>query len=124
MPKYKKKIPISMDCGLHLFMEVMNGKWKISLIWSVFNGIKRPGELHRKIAAGSRRVLDTQLGQLVDHGLLTKTIYGKRPLKVEYDLTELGMSIIPIIKSTAKWGEAHRELLERVILSDDRPGRQ
>ncbi|MCS3869508.1 DNA-binding HxlR family transcriptional regulator [Chryseobacterium ginsenosidimutans] len=112
---YKKKLPVSLDCGLHLFMEIINGKWKISLIWCVYSGIKRPGELQRKMPKASRRVLDTQLKQLVDHGILTKINYNERPLKVEYELTELGKSLIPTIKSTAQWGEDHREELEKLI---------
>ena len=87
---YKKKIPVSLDCGLHLFLEVINGKWKISLIWCIYSGIKRPGELQRKLPKASRRVLDTQLKQLTDHGILSKIIYDELPLKVEYELTVLG----------------------------------
>lgn len=115
---YEKKIPISVDCGLHLFMKVMNGKWKISLIWSIYNDIKRPGELHKKISTASRRVLDSQLNELVKHGLISKTAYGSYPLKVEYHLTELGQSIIPIIEVAAKWGEDHRFVLEKNILPE------
>ncbi|MDR3025024.1 helix-turn-helix domain-containing protein [Chryseobacterium sp.] len=114
---YKKKIPVSLDCGLHLFIEVINGKWKLSLIWCIYSGIKRPGELHRKIPDASRRVLDTQLGQLIQHGILTKKVYDERPLKVEYELTSLGESLIEAIKYTAQWGEDHREELEKIIRS-------
>lgn len=116
---YQKKIPVSMDCGLHLFMEVINGKWKIALIWSIYSGIKRPGELHRKMPKASRRVLDTQLKQLINHGILSKIIFNERLLKVEYELTPLGKSLIPAIAFTAKWGEDHREELEKLIVSQD-----
>jgi DNA-binding HxlR family transcriptional regulator len=109
---YEKKLPVELDCGLHLFMEVMNGKWKISLIWSIHSGIRRPGELQRKIPKASRRLLDTQLNQLVEHGILSKTTFNQLPLKVEYELTPLGQSLIPIIELTAQWGEDHRSLLE------------
>lgn len=112
---YERKIPVTVECGLHLFMEVINGKWKISLIWSVYNGIIRPGDLQRKIPNASRRVLENQLKQLVHHGILTKKIYEVKPPKVEYGLTKLGESLIPIIKSTAKWGEDNREELEKAI---------
>jgi DNA-binding HxlR family transcriptional regulator len=112
---YKKKIPVSVDCGLHLFMEVINGKWKINLIWCIYSGIKRPGELQRRLSKASRRVLDTQLKQLVEHGILTKVIYEGLPLKVEYELTPLGETLIPVIKYTAQWGEEHRTELEKVI---------
>lgn len=116
---YKKKIPVSLNCGLHLFMEVINGKWKIGLIWCIYSGIKRPGELQRKMPKASRRVLDTQLKQLMDHGILSKTIYNQRPLKVEYELTALGETLIPAIMFTAQWGEDHREELEKLILVQD-----
>jgi len=112
---YKKKIPVSLDCGLHLFLEVINGKWKISLIWCIHSGIKRPGELQRKIPKASRRVLDTQLGQLTDHGIISKITYDERPLKVEYELTPFGETLIPVIQFTAQWGEDHREKLEKLI---------
>ena len=93
-------------------MEVMNGKWKINLIWCIYNGIKRPGELHRRMPKASRRLLDTQLKQLTDQGIITKTIFDQRPLKVEYGLTALGQTLIPVIEVTARWGEAHRNELE------------
>lgn len=112
---YKKKIPVSMECGLHLFMEVINGKWKISLIWCIYLGYKRPNELQKKMPKASRRVLDTQLKQLIDHGILTKVTYSGLPLKVEYELTALGKTLIPVIASTAKWGEENRLKLEELI---------
>lgn len=112
---YQKKIPVSNDCGLQLFLAVMNGKWKISLIWCIHSGYKRPGEIHKAIAEASRRVLDSQLKELMAHGLISKTISSKRPLIVEYALTALGESIIPAIHTTAQWGEAHRTELEKFI---------
>tara|TARA_B100000953_G_scaffold300117_1_gene303052 strand:+ start:1530 stop:1895 length:366 start_codon:yes stop_codon:yes gene_type:complete len=113
---YKRKTPVTVDCGLHLFMEVVNGKWKINLIWCIYNGIIRPGELQRRIPNATRRVLETQLKQLVNHGILVKKDYKTKLPKVEYYLTELGESLIPIIKSTAKWGEENREILEKLVV--------
>jgi len=109
---YERKLPLEFECGLHLFMEVMNGKWKINLIWCIYNSIKRPGELHRRMPKASRRLLDTQLKQLTGLGIVTKTIFNQRPLKVEYELTPLGLTLIPVIEVTARWGETHRNVLE------------
>lgn len=117
---YQKKIPVMLDCGLHLFMEVMSGKWKISLLWSIYHGIKRPGGIHRTISKASRGVLDAQLNQLVAHGLISKKDYNTKPFKVEYELTALGKSLIPVIEATARWGEKHRTVLEEKILSGER----
>lgn len=98
-------------------MEVMNGKWKINLIWCIYNGIKRPGELHRRMPKASRRLLDTQLQQLTSLGIINKTIFDQRPLKVEYELTPLGLTLIPVIEVTAQWGETHRDVLEPLFQS-------
>lgn len=114
---YTRKTPITVDCGFHLFMEVLNGKWKLNLVWCIYNGIRRPGELQRRLPGATRRVLEIQLKQLVQHEILSKTEFDVKPPKVEYYLTPLGKSLIPIIKSTAQWGEDHREKLERVILN-------
>lgn len=112
---YHKKISTSNDCGLQLFLEVMNGKWKISLIWCIYSGYTRPSEIHKSIPEATRRVLDFQLKELITHGLISKTTISKRPLRVEYSLTKLGETIIPAIKSTAQWAEDHRPELEHNI---------
>ena len=109
---YERKLPVELECGLHLFMEVMNGKWKINLIWCIYQGVKRPGQLHKRIPRASRRLLDSQLKQLTDQGILTKTVFEGKVLKAEYGLTALGESLIPVIEHTATWGEAHRTALE------------
>jgi DNA-binding HxlR family transcriptional regulator len=107
---YERKLPLEVECGLNLFMGIMSGKWKIKLIWCIYSGICRPGDLQRKIPKASRRLLDTQLKQLVDHRILSKTNFDQLPLKVEYSLTPLGLTLIPVIELTAKWGEDHRSI--------------
>jgi DNA-binding HxlR family transcriptional regulator len=114
---YKRKLPVELECGLHLFMEVMNGKWKINLIWCIYKGIKRPGDLQRQLSKASRRLLDTQLKQLMDQGIIAKRNFNQWPLKVEYELTPLGETLIPVIEVTARWGEAHRDVLEPLFQS-------
>jgi DNA-binding HxlR family transcriptional regulator len=109
---YERKLPAQLECGLHLFMEVMNGKYKINLIWCIYLGINRPGELHRRLSKASRRLLDSQLKQLTEQGIISKNVFEQRPLKVEYELTALGETLIPVIEVTAQWGEDHRAVLE------------
>ena len=116
---YEKKIPVSLTCGLHLFREVVNGKWKCDLIYYIYIGIKRPGELARQIPKATRRVLDVQLRQLIAHGLISKTIITEKPLKVEYSLTDLGLSLIPLIVTIAQWGTDNQDELEGLILGEE-----
>jgi DNA-binding HxlR family transcriptional regulator len=112
---YKRKIPIELNCGLDLVKEVLYGKWKIHLIYFISQGLKRPSELQRKIPRATRRVLNMQLNQLEEHALISKRIYAQLPPKVEYALTELGQTVLPVIMALGKWGDDHQEQLRRVI---------
>ena len=113
--RYKKKIPVELNCGLDLVKEVLFGKWKIHLLYFISEGVKRPGELQRKIPLATRRVLNVQLNQLEEHGFILKKIYAELPPKVEYTLTELGQSVLPIITALGRWGDDHQEHLRRAI---------
>ena len=112
---YQRKIPIELNCGLDLVREVIYGKWKIHLIYFISQGIKRPGDLQRRIPGATRRVLNVQLNQLEQHGLISKKIFAELPPRSEYALTELGESVIPIVNAFGKWGDDHQEELRRVI---------
>lgn len=112
---YKRKIPIELNCGLDLVKEVLYGKWKIHLLYFISQGCKRPGELQRRIPGATRRVLNVQLNQLEEHELISKKIYAELPPKVEYGLTELGESVLPIVMALGKWGDDHQEQLRKVV---------
>lgn len=112
---YEKKIPPRVDCGLHLFKELLNGKWKLMLIYYISSGLKRPGELQRKIRTADRRVLANQLNELVKHGFVDKAIFDTKVPKVEYELTDLGKSLLPIILNLEAWGENNRAVLEKAL---------
>lgn len=112
---YQRKLPIELNCGLDLVREVIYGKWKIHLIYFISQGIKRPGDLQRRIPEATRRVLNVQLNQLEQHGLITKKVYAELPPRAEYALTELGESVLPIVTALGKWGDDHQEHLRRVI---------
>ncbi|MBW4659067.1 MAG: helix-turn-helix transcriptional regulator [Drouetiella hepatica Uher 2000/2452] len=112
---YKRKIPIELDCGLDLAREALFGKWKIHLIYFISQGIKRPGELQRKIPGATRRVLNVQLNQLEAHGIISKKIYPELPPKAEYSLTDLGCTVLPIVTALGQWGDDHQEYLRRAI---------
>jgi DNA-binding HxlR family transcriptional regulator len=115
---YERKIPLTIDCGLHLTKEVLNGKWKPALLNAISMGVKRPSEILRLLPVATRRVLNVQLKELEEHGMVEKTIYPQLPPKVEYTLTEIGWSIMPIIDAMNQWGDANRGFLETVIAQD------
>lgn len=117
---YERKIPLNLNCGLDLIGEVLYGKWKIRLLWFINEGYKRPSELQRKIPSASRRVLNVQLNELEKHEFISKTIYPVVPPKVEYNLTEFGKSLIPVITTLGRWGDDNEERLRSVIVKGEK----
>jgi DNA-binding HxlR family transcriptional regulator len=115
---YQKKLAKPFDCGILLTKEVLNGKWKTSLLYSIALGVQRPSALQRNIPGASRRVLNVQLNELEQHGLVGKTIYPQLPPKVEYHLTDFGRSLMPVIEAMTQWGEENRAKLEQVLASE------
>jgi len=111
---YKKKIPLRTECGLHLFKELLGGKWKLMLIYYISEGLIRPGVLQKKIGA-DRRVMTRQLDELVQDGFITKRSYDTKIPKVEYQVTALGQSLLPLIMSLEMWGESNRTVLQAAI---------
>jgi DNA-binding HxlR family transcriptional regulator len=119
---YERKIPLTIDCGLHLTKEVLNGKWKPALLNAISMDVKRPSEILRLVGGVTRRVLNVQLKELEEHGMVQKKIYPQLPPKVEYSLTAVGWSLMPIIDAMNSWGDANRTFLETVIAKDPRTG--
>jgi DNA-binding HxlR family transcriptional regulator len=112
---YEKKMTLPLECGLTMTKEVLGGKWKTSLIYAISEGIRRPSDLQRALPSSTKRVLNQQLKELEEFHILTKKIYHQLPPKVEYFLTELGETVLPIIKMMNQWGEHNRISLETVI---------
>jgi DNA-binding HxlR family transcriptional regulator len=112
---YQKKIANTLNCGSVLTKEVLHGKWKSTLLSCIAQGIQRPSAMQRTIPSATRRVLNVQLAELEQHGLVRKTVFPELPPKVEYHLTSLGESLLPVIEVMEQWGNTHRTELEQVL---------
>jgi DNA-binding HxlR family transcriptional regulator len=112
---YQKKIANTLACGSVLTKEVLHGKWKSTLLACIAQGIQRPSAMQRSIPSATRRVLNVQLSELEQHGLVSKTIFPELPPRVEYQLTSLGQSLLPVIEVMEQWGNTHRTELEQVL---------
>ena len=110
---YERKIPVDLDCPLRLTMSLMDSKWKSCILDELRHGPLRPSELHRALPEATPRVLDLQLRELTDDGLVRKTIYPELPPRSEYTISDLGRSLLPIIDAMIAWGEANRGLFEK-----------
>lgn len=111
---YEKKIPVDLDCPLRLTMSLIESKWKSCILDELRDGrAQRPSEIHKCLLEAAPRVLDIQLREMVEDGLVVKTIYPELPPRSEYRITDLGLSLIPIIDMMLKWGEEHFEVFEK-----------
>ena len=110
---YERKIPVDLDCPLRLTISLIDSKWKSCILDELRHRSMRPSELHKALPEATPRVLDIQLKELVDDGLVIKTIYPELPPRSEYSISELGMSPIPIIDAMLAWGEQHMEVFEK-----------
>jgi DNA-binding HxlR family transcriptional regulator len=107
---YQRKIKEEFDnCGITIAMRVFGAKWKPCIIDAVFRGNNRPSEIHRQIPEAKPRVLDIQLSELLKLGVLTRETGTGFPLYSTYSLTELGMSIMPIVQQLDKWGTNYKD---------------
>ncbi len=113
--KYNRKIPLDLECGITITTEVIGGKWKSCLLDDLSTGPKRPSELHRAYPAASPRVLDQKLKEMEAHGIIRKVIYPELPPRSEYFITDLGKSLLPVLRAMKKWGETYRPDFEKAL---------
>jgi len=100
--KYNNSVELSLD--------IMGGKWKMPIIWRLKDDSKRYGELRRSLPKVTHKMLTQQLRELEEAEIITRKVYPEVPPKVEYSLTLLGKSVIPVIDMLREWGEEYRSV--------------
>jgi DNA-binding HxlR family transcriptional regulator len=106
--------PNRMVCTAHHLairdtMDILSGKWKIQIIGSLSFGKKRFMELIADIEGIAAKMLSKELQELELNGLVSRTVMDTKPVTVEYELTEYGQTLRPIIAEMATWGKQHRK---------------
>jgi DNA-binding HxlR family transcriptional regulator len=116
---YERKIKEDLDCGIIVAMKIFGAKWKPCIIDAISRGAKRPSELHREITSTSPRVIDMQLSELVTYGVVSKKVFSGFPLCVEYSLTPLGETIVPILTQLNQWGLKNKDIVKKMNAGSD-----
>lgn len=88
---------------------VIGGKWKILIVWYIaVYKVQRFGELQRRIGDEiTKSTLTKQLRELENDGWIDRHVFPEVPPRVEYTLTELGQSFVPVLESMKAWSEVH-----------------
>ena len=100
-------------CPVETTLTLIGDKWKVLILRDLMPGTKRFGELKKSVGNVSQKVLTAQLRAMEESGLLTRTVYAEVPPRVEYNLTELGQSLKPILDAMRIWGEGYKSLFNR-----------
>lgn len=95
-------------CPVETTLTLIGNKWKVLILRDLLPGTKRFGELKKSLGAVSQKVLTAQLRDMEAEGLISRTVYAEVPPRVEYTLTDLGMSLKPVLDSMLTWGENYK----------------
>lgn len=92
-------------CALQDILNVIGGKWSMSIIYALFTGKKRFSELERLIPGINTRMLVKELKNMEANGIVIREVFATVPPTVEYTLTVKGLKLEPIINELNKWGQ-------------------
>ncbi|WP_332772978.1 winged helix-turn-helix transcriptional regulator [Phenylobacterium sp.] len=90
-------------CPIEEVMRVLSGRWPTLLLYYLKDGTKRFSDLKRDNPTVSARMLSLELRKLEDAGIVRRTAHGGYPLRVEYDLTASGLTLVPLIDALGGW---------------------
>ncbi len=96
-------------CDVEATLSVIGGRWKPVLVCHLLGGRKRFGELRRLTPNATERMITLQLRELEADEVISRHVYAEVPPRVEYDVTEFGRSLEPILELMQSWGAGFKE---------------
>ena len=91
------------QCPAEATIRYIGGRWKVPIVWHLFNGTMRFSELRRALPGCTPKMLTQQLRELEEDGIVSRKVYPEVPPKVEYSLTERGASLKPVVRAMCAW---------------------
>ncbi|MDX7986067.1 helix-turn-helix transcriptional regulator [Xenorhabdus sp. 12] len=103
-------------CSVEAAIGLLEGKWKSIILWHLLcDDVLRFSELKKKIPAVTQKVLTRQLRELEEDKIIIRKVYAQVPPKVEYRLSDLGISLTPILTALKEWGDKNISLYGKPI---------
>ena len=94
-------------CPVEATLELIGGKYKALILWHLSEGKLRFSELHKLVKSATPKMLTQQLRELESQNMIHREVYPVIPPRVEYSLTELGKSLMPILVAMRDWGAGY-----------------
>lgn len=101
----KKELSV---CPVEVTLSLINDKWKVLIVRDLLTGTKRFNELKKSVTGITQKVLTNNLRQMESDKLVKRKIYAEVPPRVEYSLTDVGLSLKPILDSMVEWGNNYK----------------
>lgn len=105
------------ECPIRNVLDRIGDQWTLLVLEALGGRVVRFNELSREIADISKQMLSRTLRRLEEDGLVTRTVYAEVPPKVEYELTDLGHSLLVPMKALVSWADDNHEKI-RVARAD------
>ena len=96
-------------CTVAVTLEIIGGKWKSLILWHLRAKTLRFSQLQRRLGSITQKMQTQQLRELERDGMVHREVYAEVPPRVEYSLTELGQTVVPILEQMCAWGKIHQE---------------
>lgn len=110
------------SCPTRHVMATIGDKWAGLVVNALADGPRRHGQLRARIAGASQKMLTQTLRTLERDGLVTRTVTPSVPVRVDYELTGLGLTLLPVLAAVKQWSEAHFPEIETARAAyDTRP---
>ena len=103
-------------CPTRQVLATIAEKWAALVVAALADGPRRHGELMKTIRGASQKMLTQTLRKLERDGLLTRTVTASVPVRVDYELTPLGRTLVPVLVAVKAWSETH---IEEVLAARD-----
>ncbi len=109
------------NCEKELTLSIISGKWKVVILWHLgVEGTHRFSDFQRLFPKITHKMLASQLKELIEDGIVHREVYPEVPPRVEYSMTPLGMTLLPIIEMMYEWGKKRIEDIKREMEQEDR----
>jgi DNA-binding HxlR family transcriptional regulator len=112
------------ECPSRQVLDALSDKWVTLVLTALADAPRRYSELSRTIAGVSQKMLTQTLRTLERDGLVTRTITPSVPVRVDYELTSLGRTLLPVVRAIKDWSENHIAEIQTARTGYDRAARR
>lgn len=103
-----KSQAVAEQCPVEVGLNILSGRWNLRILWHLSKGPIRFNELQRRLGTITTKTLSQQLRELEQQGIVVRTVFPETPPRVEYSLSEIGLTLNPILAQLCTWGKLYQ----------------